>query len=422
MHFLFQIWQEFWAVLLEAAPFVLLGFALAGVFKAFVPRDLARRRLGGEGAWPVIEAALLGVPLPLCSCGVIPAAVELRRAGASKGATTSFLVSTPETGIDSILVNYAMLDPLMTVLRPLAALCTGALAGLAVNRFDSEAGSAKSVPGAWDLCQSQAGHAPPFPLGAPASTPVRVPAPREFPRPKPDTPPGRSPQSEKGDRPDKDRDHQEYASTRACSVSCSCAAEPAQEPKGFFARLVAGQVYAFGEMLPDIGTWLLGGILLAAVLGAALPPDGFKALPGGELGAMLAMLVLGLPIYVCASASTPVAAAMVLHGLSPGAALVFMLAGPATNAASVVILWRLFGPKSTLVYLFCVALGALAFGLLADAAYWSLGLDATGWLALDVKESPGLLSWASALALAALSLGPLLGRLRKPPRRKSRRS
>lgn len=418
MLFLSHIWSEFWAVWLEAAPFVLLGFVIAGLFKAFAPKNLAKRRLGGPGARPVIEAALLGVPLPLCSCGVIPAAVELRRAGASKGATTSFLVSTPETGVDSILVNYAMLDPLMTVLRPLAALCTGALAGLAVNRFDAETGPPGRVPSTWELGLGDAGHLPPFPLGAPATPPAYSSAPREFPVPKPDTPPGKASRAEPQGRSASDMGG---ASTCACSPSCSCHGEAAEEPKGFFARLVAGQAYAFGEMLPDIGLWLLGGVLLAAVLGAAMPPDGFKALPGGELGAMLAMLVLGLPLYVCASASTPVAAAMVLHGLSPGAALVFMLAGPATNAASVVILWRMFGPRSTLVYLFSVAAGALAFGLLADAAYWALGLNTSGWLALDVKEEPGALAWAAALFVAGLALRPLLGRLRPAPRRKSRR-
>lgn len=417
MLFLSQTWTEFWAIWLEAAPFVLLGFSIAGLLKSFVPKDLARRRLGGSGPRPVFEAALLGVPLPLCSCGVIPAAVELRRAGASKGATTSFLVSTPETGVDSVLVNYAMLDPLMTVLRPVAALFTGALAGLAVNRFDSESGPARPFPSDWELGLGQDGHTPPFPLGAPAP---RAPAPalREFPVPKPDTPPGASPRPAPTARPFSGMGPPVPC---ACSASCSCSGEPAEQPKGFFARFVAGQAYAFGEMLPDIGLWLLGGVLLAAMLGAALPPDGFKALPGGELGAMLAMLVLGMPLYVCASASTPVAAAMVLHGLSPGAALVFMLAGPATNAASVVILWRLFGPKSTLVYLFFVAAGALAFGLLADAAYWALGLDASGWLALDVKEDPGAFAWAAALLLMGLALRPCLARLRPAQRRKSRR-
>jgi len=133
-----DILLQCWQILLEAAPFMLFGFFAAGLLKALVPDDLVARHLGGNGSGSVIKASLFGIPLPLCSCGVIPAAVGLRKQGASKGATASFLISVPETGVDSVAITWALLDPLMTLLRPLAALCTAILAGLWINRLPQQ--------------------------------------------------------------------------------------------------------------------------------------------------------------------------------------------------------------------------------------------------------------------------------------------
>lgn len=348
MEFATAALRESWAVLLESAPFALAGFFMAGLFRAFAPESLLRRRLGGKGFWPVLAASLIGVPIPLCSCGVAPVAAGLRRAGASKGAATAFLISTPETGADSIAVNYALLDPLMTVARPLAAIAMATLTGLAVERLSPDR------PGA------------PAPPAPPGETPLDLGL--------PGTDCGCS-----GD---------------GCAAAC---AKP-----GPWSRLRSGMAYAFGEILGDVGGWLLLGVLVSGVIAAALPADSLTRHLGSGLAPMVAMLALSVPLNVCATASTPVVAALAAKGLSPGAALVFLLAGPASNIASLAVFARLFGVRASAVYLGCVAACSLGFGFAVDALYRLLGLDTAHWLARPAGEEPGLLSSLCALALVAL--------------------
>lgn len=329
MNFIISVFTESWQVLLESAPYMLFGFFVAGILKGFVPEEAMKKHFGGKGAGPVIKAAVLGVPIPLCSCGVIPAAEGLRRAGASKGAATAFLISTPETGVDSIAVNYALLDPIMTVVRPVAAFVTGAVAGLLVDRIDPD----------------------PSPRREPAFMPLDA-----FSMAKPSV----------------------------------------------WTRFRRGMAFAFGDMLPGVGKWFLLGVLIAGLIGAALPEDVLQVILGEGIWPMLAMLAVGIPLYVCATASTPIAAALALKGLSPGAALVFLLAGPATNAAGITMVARMFGPKATTVYLASIAICSLAFGVMVDALYVSLGLEVTGWLTSAHDDAPGAISMASAAILLGL--------------------
>jgi uncharacterized protein len=278
-----------WDILVDSSLWMLLGFFMAGLLRAFVPADIVARHLGQKRRGSVFKAALFGIPLPLCSCGVIPAAAGLRSQGASKGATASFLISTPETGVDSIAVSWALLDPLMTVLRPLSAFVTAMVTGLFIDAADRQ------------------------------SDPVPVLAIEA---------PGRS--------------------GRCAGGACSCAVpqkdNPAQRPS-LLRRFMDGQRFAFDDLMGDIAPWFGLGILLAAGITIFLPGDLGRMIPGGGLAAMLAMLVVSLPMYVCATASTPIAAALALKGFSPGALLVFLLAGPATNAATVIMVGRLLGKK-----------------------------------------------------------------------------
>ncbi|WP_243312528.1 permease [Fundidesulfovibrio agrisoli] len=341
MNFILHILTESWAVLLESAPFMLFGFFLAGLLKALVPPSLMTKHLGGTGLWPVLKAALVGVPIPLCSCGVLPAAAGLRDAGASKGAAAAFMISTPETGVDSIAVNWALLDPLMTIVRPVAAFVTGALAGVLVNRFAPDEAPAGARP------------RPLIPLDAFA---VRKPP--------------------------------------------------------LLSRLRAGLEYAFGEMLSGIGRWFLLGVLVAGLIGAILPADGMERVLGTGLWPMLAMLALGIPLYVCATASTPIAAALAMKGLSPGAALVFLLAGPATNAAGITVVARMLGLRATGIYLACIAGCSLLFGLAVDALYLGLGLGVSGWVHASMEEADGWFGYACAALLLALVARQELKKLR----------
>ncbi len=328
-----------WDVLREAAPWVLLGFAAAGAIHAFVPAESLARHLGGRGPGSVLKAALIGIPLPLCSCGVLPVAAGLRRGGAGRGATASFLVSTPETGVDSIAVTWALMDPLMTLLRPVAAFVTALAAGLAANLLPEESAG----PTVGQLA----------PAGA----------------------------------------------AGGCAGGCcngQCAA-PGPAPS----RLAAGWAFVRDDLLPDIGPWLLLGVLVAGLIAVLVPESALAALPGGEWASMLGMLVVAVPLYICATSSTPVAAALVLKGLSPGAALVLLLAGPATNAATIAVVGRILGRAAVPVYLGAIVACSLAMGWAANRLYEYAGIDP----AASIQEAAAALPPALESAAAALLVG-----------------
>lgn len=327
----------FWTVLGEMAPYLLFGFLAAGVLGAWISPALVSRHLGGAGIWPVVKAAAFGIPLPLCSCGVIPVGASLRRQGATQAATTAFLIATPQDGVDSILVTFSLLGPIFAIFRPIAALVS-ALAGGAVVA-----------------------------LTTPAETPADIPA--EAPA---ETPAGAS---------------------RCCRPAASAA--PGRRGNKLYRALV----YGFGDMPRDIGKALLVGLAIAAVISAAVPKDFFAPYLGGGIGAMLVMMLLAIPIYVCATASVPVAAALIGAGVSPGAALVFLMAGPATNAATIATVWKVMGKRTAVIYLAAVSAGALAAGLLLDYVFAVQGVRpsaAMPWML------PGYVRSASAVVLLAV--------------------
>jgi uncharacterized membrane protein YraQ (UPF0718 family)/copper chaperone CopZ len=300
MRIVLETLLESWNVLGQMAPYLLFGFLMAGLLSVWLSAGWLERHLGGWGMGPVWKAALFGVPLPLCSCGVIPVGTSLRRHGASPAATTSFLLSTPQTGVDSILVTYAMLGPLFAIYRPLLALITGLVGGGLVLL-----------------------------------------APR----------PARG-------RPDAVDDAATAANT--CPDDC-CAPLPRSE-----SRLLRALRYGFVTLPRDIGGALLVGVVVAGLLTALVPADYLAGAIGGGVLSVLIMMVLGVPIYVCATASVPIAAGLLHAGASPGAALAFLVAGPATNAATITTLWKVLGRRTTLLFLATVAAAALLRGLLLN--------------------------------------------------------
>ena len=336
-----QVLQASWGVLLESAPYVLLGFFVAGLFKAFLPGDFITRHLGGNGMSSIAKASALGVPVPLCSCGVLPAAAGLKQQGAGKGAVTSFLISTPETGVDSIAVTYALLDPLMTVIRPVVSFFTAVAAGISVSF--TEKGKAEVKPGA-DLSASQ---------------------------------------------------------ESSCSSSCCCgsAAEKKQSAAG---KLKEGMVFAFDDLLLDIGKWFLLGIFLAGIISVFISPEFIALYIGNEYLAMVLMLAIAIPLYVCATASTPIAAALALKGISPGAALVFLLAGPATNIASLTVVSKILGRKAVVVYLAVIIVMSFAAGVLVNYLYGFLGFDISNWIQKGDHEEGGVVAVGSSIILLVL--------------------
>jgi uncharacterized membrane protein YraQ (UPF0718 family) len=343
-------------IIAETAPYLLFGFAAAGLLRALVPEEKVYRLLGENRFRSVFLASLFGVPLPLCSCSVIPAAVGLRQSGAGRAATTSFLVSTPETGVDSIAITYALMDPIMTVARPVAAFLTALVTGSAVGLLPADDGDA------------------PVPAGTSSSTGLE----------------------------------------QDCCSSPGCAAEASPQRPRAMQSVTDGLRYAFGPLLDDLALWLIIGFVLAATIASALPEGVISAIPSGWVSSLLMMLI-ATPVYICASAATPIAAALVVKGLDPGAALVFLLVGPATNVTTILVVFRLMGGRVLAVYIAGVAASALLFGMAINALYRGIGIDASATLA---AAEPGDMSWlqaASSVALLLLLACRLWVRLSGPP-------
>ncbi|MEO8165217.1 MAG: SO_0444 family Cu/Zn efflux transporter, partial [Betaproteobacteria bacterium] len=315
----------------------------------------------------VLWGAAIGAPLPLCSCGVLPAALALKKQGATPGATVAFLVATPETGVDSISLSYALMDPVITVFRPLAAVVTAISAGLAANFLGTGrlrwhgAGASDAAPGA------QAPHAH-EPMHAGAT-----------------------------DAHGHDHDHFSEPDI-----------DPSPEGGGraMALRRTSGRVYhyAFHQLLDDTSYWLMLGIVLSGVVAAALPASFFDQFLSGELTSMLVMLAIGIPIYTCASSSTPLAAAFVMKGLNPGAALVFLLAGPATNIGSLLVLLKFLGARVVAVYLTAIVVVTLAAGYALNRVYRILDLNPMASFGTGTSFVPEPLKVAGALLLIALLL------------------
>lgn len=345
-----QIANSAWAIWLEAAAWLLFGIIAAGLLKVWMPTRLLQRWLGGRGILPPLKAAVIGTPLPLCSCSVLPAAVQLHRSGASKGATVSFLIATPENGADSLAVSYVLLGPVMTVVRVVAALVSAVTAGV-LTEWLFRLGKAKPSP---SLTMADGG---------------------------------------------------DCCTSRCCGPQASSQADDQQNRS-----TLAGLRYAFTDLLGDIAVWLSLGILLAAVIHTFMPPS-VMAEWGSGLWAMLAILLVSVPMYICATASTPVAASLLLSGMSPGTVLVFLLAGPATNFSSAGIVKRELGGRALMSYLVGVIGVSLALGLSLD---WLLMISGITILAqqADVTEIvPEWLAMASAIVLGLLMVRLLLSRI-----------
>ena len=359
-----ELLLNIWAVFLDTAFWLLLGLLAAGFIRSYISEDTMQRWVGGSGFAAVSRAALFGAPLPLCSCGVLPAAIGLHRSGASKEATVSFLISTPETSIDSIAVTYALMGPVMAMYRPVAALVSAIVTGMMTAFVNSEAArpANSTVQPASPCCEHEAKH----------------------------------------DEISRCADSSEAAGNAGC-----CSTQAAVEQQN---RLYSAVRYAATELLDDIAAWMAVGIIIAGVMLTFIPPD-WLAQWGQGLFAMLIMLVVGIPMYICAVASTPVAAGMIMAGVSPGVALVFLLVGPATNIAGLALVSRELGGRVTVVYLAGLSIISVALGLLLEYL-----LQVSTWQ-VDVRLGeanmmlPMWLSWGAAFLLLVLAIKPLRQRL-----------
>lgn len=321
-------------VLYEGSLYILLGFFVAGLLHEFLPAGIIARHLGRESPRSVLLAAVFGAPIPLCSCGVLPAVAALKRKGASRSALLSFAISTPETGVDSIALTYGLLGPLMAVVRPVVAIVSAMVAGTLSLFVRDEETVAGAVP-------------------APAPAPAAH---------------GHGYRHDHDHADDRTQAHHHGQGDPSCDATeLDLEEESRGGPPG--ARLRRSLDFGFGTLFDEIAFWLVVGIALTGVLAALLPDDFFASVLGWDRGLlpMLVMALVGVPLYLCASASTPVAAALVAKGLSPGAALVFLLTGPATNAASIAVIGQILGRRRLAIFLLSIAGTSLAAGLLLDA-------------------------------------------------------
>ena len=332
--------MPFVGLLNEMSPYLLLGFLIAGVLHAFVPGRFYARYLARNDFRSVARAALFGVPLPLCSCGVIPTAMSMRREGASRAATVSFLIATPQTGVDSILATAALLGLPFALIRPVAAFVTALFGGMLVGR----------------------------------------------------------------------------AVRRSDGAAESAAAEPESLRRPFLEKCREVFRYGFSEMMQDIGRWLLVGLLLAGAITIFVPDDFFAVTGQHPLLEMLLVLGLSIPMYLCATGSVPIAAALMLKGLSPGAALVLLMAGPDTNVAAIVVVGKVLGRRTLWLYLAAIIVGAVGFGLVIDTLLPAGWFQPRAFAACAEHCTDAAVPWwkaASSVLFLLLLAAALVRRFRK---------
>jgi hypothetical protein len=341
INFLLQILYEIWVIFKEASPFLLFGYVVGVLLTLLIPARALLKYLGDGKIKSVVWASLLGLPLPLCSCGVLPTALSLKKQGATKGATVSFLISTPETGVDSISLSYALMDPIMTIARPIAALITAIVAGIITNLWGDERPNVQTTEQPTEPISTHSDHHP-------LEEPHTIPSPEQK---LPATP----------------SISQEITGSHTENLLQITTLSQTNWMERFYRT--------FLELIDETSYWLVLGIVLSGIIAALLPASIIEKYLSGGFTTMLLMLLIGIPIYTCASASTPIAAALILKGLNPGAALVFLLSGPATNIGAIVVLLKFLGRKVVALYLGTIVLISLLAGYVVNWVYRSSGLD-----------------------------------------------
>ncbi|WP_299076032.1 SO_0444 family Cu/Zn efflux transporter [uncultured Paraglaciecola sp.] len=325
-----ELFSNFVLLFTESAPFLLLGMFIAGMINQWIPRTWVEKTLGSKNS--VVNAALIGAPLPLCSCSVIPVAMGIRRSGASKASTASFLVATPETGVDSIGITYALMGPIMAVARPIAAISSAIVTGMLVLLFG--------------------------------------------------------------------KDEVVTEPEQPTQPANSCCHKASNAPTSIPAKFKAALVFGYGQLLRDFMSWFLIGIFFAAVVTTLVPEDFLNQYAQGIV-AMLVVVLISIPMYVCATASTPIAVGLLLSGITPGAALVFMLTGPATNIATLMVIKNELGKRELGLYLLSIVCSAVVAGLALDFLFqyfdWELQLSHG-----EHSDMMGRIYQGSALVLAGL--------------------
>lgn len=399
--------NEIFNIINGMSPYLLLGFLLAGLMHAFVPGKFYTRYLSRRSFRSVLNAALLGIPLPLCSCGVIPTAMSLRKEGASKGAVVSFLVATPQTGVDSIMATFSLMGLPFAILRPIAALVTAVFGGFIADKTDKSADDAhaehtEATPEPGSCCchkhEQEAAHAchcadEHKPEATPESGSCCC------------------------------HNHEQEAA-HACHCSderkpeaehaCHCHSHEEHSSdihKSFLTKMKEALTYAYVDMMEDIGKWLTIGLVVAGLLTVYVPTEYFAVFQGNTLASMLLVLCIAMPMYLCATGSIPIAVALMMKGLTPGAALVMLMAGPACNFASMLVIQRNLGTRTMAVYLLSIITGAILFGCMVDWLQFSGHVDFLYRLTAStcsMSHGAGWFQWTCTAVLALMLVNALV--------------
>lgn len=386
----------------EMSPYLLLGFLLAGLMHAFIPGRYYTRFLSKPTLGSVINAAIFGIPLPLCSCGVIPTAMSLRKEGASRGAVTSFLIATPQTGIDSIIATFSLMGVPFAVIRPIAALITAVLGGWMVNTFVSlrdkraHREMAEGTIVKTEETETCTCHCHCHENKAESCCP-------------------------EGDSDDHHHHHHHsshhqhsshhHSSRHHHGSSASCHCHDRKIPNTIGGKIVEALRYAFLDMMSDIGKWLVIGLVVAGLITIYVPDEVFTIFKDNTMASMILVLIISIPMYLCATGSIPIAVVLMLKGLTPGAALVLLMAGPACNMASILVIRKGLGFRTLVIYILSIVIGAVFFGCLIDWLQYSGMIDFTSRVSqtMEIKEGgAGIIKWTSTIVLTLLLLFNLI--------------
>lgn len=332
MNFIIGLFKEIWILLNEMSPYLLFGFLVAGILHVFISQEKIYRHFSKNNFSSIIKASLFGIPLPLCSCGVIPVAAHLRKEGAGRGATLSFLTSTPTTGVDSIMATYGLLGPLFAVIRPVAALFSGVMVGSLSNLIDSDK---------------------------------------------------------------KRRD------IKQDKFSCTICEIDSPHKHSIMDKIRTIFHYGFVTLIKDVSKWLFIGIVVAGFISYFIPANWIEKYLGNSYYAYTLMILIAVPMYVCATGSIPIASSLIMKGLTPGAGLIFLIAGPATNAATLTFVTGKLGKRSAMIYLITIILTAFLFGLLVDYIWIQSDMN-INLIKGAMKMIPPWISVSSSIVLTLL--------------------
>ena len=388
----------------EMSPYLLLGFLLAGLMHAFIPGRYYTRFLSKPTLGSVINAAIFGIPLPLCSCGVIPTAMSLRKEGASRGAVTSFLIATPQTGIDSIIATFSLMGVPFAVIRPIAALITAVLGGWMVNTFVSlrdrraHREMAEGTIVKTEETETCTCHCHCHENKAESCCPEGD---RD----------GHHHHHHHSGEHHHHSSHHRHSSHHHHSSSASCHCHDRKIPNTIGGKIVEALRYAFLDMMSDIGKWLVIGLVVAGLITIYVPDEVFTIFKDNTMASMILVLIISIPMYLCATGSIPIAVVLMLKGLTPGAALVLLMAGPACNMASILVIRKGLGFRTLVIYILSIVIGAVFFGCLIDWLQYSGMIDFTSRVSqtMEIKEGgAGIIKWTSTIVLTLLLLFNLI--------------